>query len=91
VKVDIYTGEAYPINYVYAASVRMFHPPAVDVDVETLNRWKFVFDAFTQVQDEITDVLKSQHPELWGQYINEENESWNGFDYYVFGEDDEEY
>jgi hypothetical protein len=87
-KVDIYSGEAYPISSissVYAAGVL---GEEVDVDVEILKRWKSVFDAFTQVQDEITNVLKSQHPELYGSYINEENDPWNGFDYYVFGKED---
>ena len=54
-KVKIYGGEAFPTY-----SVESMLGESVEVDLETLKRWKKVSLDYEQMQKEIIEVLKAQ-------------------------------
>jgi hypothetical protein len=70
-KVGIYGGEGFPIYSVHSDGFT-----EIEVDVETLKRWKHAFQLFTQVQQEITREMNKQGEgdKIWAGGI------WDGFD-----------
>lgn len=69
-QVGIYGGEAFPIY-----SVGTIWNDKIEVDDETLRRWKKAFEDFTTVQEEIVDQLNKQDKEdrVWFGGV------WSGF------------
>lgn len=54
-KISIYGGEAFPIYEIHKDGYTV-----IEVDKETLERWRQAFEAFSKVQEEIVDALGQQ-------------------------------
>jgi len=69
-KIGIYGGEAFPVYEILSEAAS-----EIDVDEETLARWRITFEAFAAVQQEIIDKMKEQGQghNVWA------NGLWNGF------------
>lgn len=72
-KIGIYSGEAFPIYEIHYDGF-----DEIEVDADTLQRWKTAFDQFSAIQKEITEQLRKQGfaDNIWFQGI------WNGFKIY---------
>jgi len=71
-KVAIYGGEGFPIYSVHSDG---FEDEEIDIDEETLKRWKVAFDNFTKIQNEIIKKLNSEDKDYWSCHS-----AWEGFD-----------
>jgi hypothetical protein len=71
-KISIYGGEAFPIYEVHMSDDDR---PNIEIDQETLERWRKVFEEFSKVQQEITQKLREQDKEDYIWY----HHHWEGF------------
>lgn len=69
-KIGIYGGEAFPVYQIWSDGFS-----EIDVDEETLARWRSVFEEFSAVQQEITEKMEEQGQghNVWSHGI------WDGF------------
>lgn len=72
-KVYIYGGEAFPVYEVSASDENDKYN--IEVDAETLKRWRAAFENFSLVQDEIVAQLEKQGKgnQVWA------GGTWTGF------------
>jgi len=67
-KICIMSGEAFPI---YTVQSRLIGDEGIiEVDQETLERWKVAFENFSKAQEEIVEHLETQgfKDQVWSAY-----------------------
>jgi len=74
-KILIYGGEAFPIYEIHRYDDVDSELTTLDVDQETISKWKVAFDNFSKVQEEIVQEMEKQGKgdKVWFQ------RTWEGF------------